>query len=90
MNFNLNKDKFLSIDDAFSVLKEDNMNKAACEKKKKSLEGCFKGKFSVRLIDADPKLPLFIMSVFPEMDTVMKIITAVSSNDEKKESVVRK
>ena len=90
MNFNLNKDKFLSIDDAFSVLKEDNMNKAACEMIEKSLEGCFKGKFSVRLIDADPKLPLFIMSVFPEMDTIMKIITAVSSNDEKKESVVRK
>lgn len=90
MNFNLNKDKFLSIDNAFSVLKEDHVNKAACEIIEKSLESCFKGKFSVRLIDADPKLPLFIMSVFPEFDTIMKIITTVSSNDEKKEDIVRK
>ena len=78
MNFNLNKDKFLSIDNAFSVLKEDHVNKAACEIIEKSLESCFKGKFSVRLIDADPKLPLFIMSVFPEFDTIMKIITTMS------------
>ena len=90
LNFTLNKEKFLSIDDAFSVLKEDNMNKAACEIIEKSLSSCFKGKFSIRLIDVDPKLPLFMMSIFPEIDTITKIITTVSSDDENKENVVRK
>jgi hypothetical protein len=91
MKFNLNKDKFTSIDDAFSVLKEDNDNKAACDIIKKSLEDCFEGHFTINIVKCeDSSKPLFVMSVFPEMDTVMKIISTLSSNDGKKEEVIKK
>ena len=90
MNFSLNKEKFLSIDQAFSVLKEDNHNNAAVEIIEKSLADCFKGKFTINIIDPPSGSPYFIMSVYPEMDTIMKIISEVSSNNMKKEEVIRK
>lgn len=91
MKFTLKKDKFNSIDDAFSVLKEDTKNKAACDIIQKSLESCFDGNFTINIIDCeDISKPLFVMSVFPEMDTISKIISSLSSNDNNKQEVIKK
>ena len=90
MKFSLNKEKFLSIDQAFSVLKEDYHNRAAVDIIEKSLSECFKGNFTITIVEPPTNSALFIMSVFPKMDTISKIINEVSSNNPKKDEVIRK
>lgn len=91
MKINLKKDNFTKIDDAFSVLKESSSNRAAEEIIEKALKDSFSYEFVVHVIPCrDNTKPLLIMTVYPEMDTVMKIISSVSSNDENKESVIKK
>lgn len=92
LKINLNKDKFKEIDNAFSVLIEDQHNKAAVEIIEKSLAECFKGKFTINVVSpTNGKMsPFFIMSVFPEMDTISKIINVVSSDGNKKDDIIRK
>lgn len=90
MKFSLNKEKFLSIDQAFSVLKEDYHNRAAVDIIEKSLSECFKGNFTITIVEPPDNSALFIMSVFPKMDTITKIINEVSSNNPKKDEVIRK
>ena len=86
LKINLNRDKFKEIDNAFSVLQEDINNAAACNIIKENLESCFGYKFNVSVIPiTDTAQPFFVMSVYPAMDTVTKIITTLSSNDDKKE-----
>lgn len=91
LKINLNKDKFKEIDNAFSVLQEDINNAAACKIIKENLESCFGYKFNVSVIPVtDTSQPFFVMSVYPEMDTVTKIITTLSGNDDKKDKVIKK
>lgn len=82
MHIKLNKDKFTAIDGAFLVLKEDHQSKAALEIIKTSLESCFGTTFDVSVVQTVANQPIFIMSVFPEISTIDKIISAVSSNKE--------
>ena len=91
LKINLNKDKFKEIDNAFSVLQEDINNAAACKIIKENLESCFGYKFNVSVIPVtDTSQPFFVMSVYPEMDTVTKIISTLSGNDDKKDKVIKK
>jgi hypothetical protein len=91
LKINLNKDKFKEIDNAFSVLQEDLNNNAACNIIKESLESCFGYTFRVTVIPVtDTNQPFFVMSVYPDMDTVTKIITALSGNDNKKDKTISK
>ena len=85
MKVKLNKDKFTAIDGAFLVLKEDKNNNAALSIIKNSLEDCFDCKFIINVIDpVDKNSPLFIMSVFPEISVVDKIISSIMTESETK------
>ena len=77
----LNKDKFTAIDGAFLVLKEDPSSTAALQIIKKSLEDSFNCEFDIKVItETIPNSELFVMSVYPEMSVIDKIISAVMSD----------
>lgn len=90
MKINLKKDKFKDIENAFAVLKEDPQNKAAINMIKESLESCFSCKFSITVVPVEDDKPLFVMSVFPEMSTMDKIIASIMSDDKKKDDTIKK
>ena len=90
MKINLKKDKFKDIENAFAVLKEDPQNKAAINMIKESLESCFSCKFSITVVPEEKDKPLFVMSVFPEMSTMDKIIASIMSDDKKKDGTIKK
>jgi len=77
----LNKDKFTAIDGAFLVLKEDPSSTAALQIIKQSLQDCFDCEFEITVVkDSLPNSDLFVMSVYPELSVIDKIISAVMSN----------
>ena len=80
MRIRLNKDKFTAIDGAFLMLKENNDSTAALQVIKSSLEDCFDCEFSIKVIARPDNGNLFVMSVYPEMSVIDKIISAVSSD----------
>ena len=82
MQINLNKNKFEAIDGAFLVLQENKNSKAALDIIKESLESCFRDyKFSVNIVTPNVNdSSLFIMSVYPEMSVIDKILDALTTN----------
>lgn len=90
MKINLKKDKFKDIENAFAVLKEDPKNKAAINMIKESLESCFSCKFTITVVPVEKDKPIFVMSVFPEMSTMDKIISSIMSDDKKKDDTIKK
>lgn len=82
MQINLNKNKFEAIDSAFLVLKENKNSKAAIDIIKESLESCFKDyEFSINIVTPNiGDASLFIMSVYPEVSMIDKIVDALMSN----------
>lgn len=81
MRIRLNKDKFTAIDGAFLVLKEDSTSSAALQIIKQSLQDCFDCEFDIKVItDTLPNSELFVMSVYPEIPVIDKIITAIMSD----------
>lgn len=84
MRVKLIKDKFTAIDGAFLVLKEDHENQAARKIIKDSLESCFGCYFDVELVSdiRNPDRGLFVMSVFPDLSTMERIIDACSKNSD--------
>lgn len=91
MQISLNKDKCGAIDTAFAVLKTDANNSAALSKIKETIEDSFKGyTFDIRVINTsqNTKTEFFLMSVYPEISTIDKIVSAILSN--KEDSVIKK
>jgi len=99
MNINLNKDKFKDIESKFAALKEltnNNTNEYEYLHKRTTditneissiLHEVFKDMtFDISVVKRIDETELFIMSVFPEMSTIDKIISAVISN--KPDSVI--
>lgn len=90
MHISLNKDKCKTIEGAFSVLKGDINNQEAVKLIKDTLEDSFRDyTFDVRIhrvvgTRESDKIsgPIFYMSVYPELSTTDKIISAVLSNKE--------
>lgn len=86
MRIKLNKNKFDAIDGAFLVLKENSNSDAALTVIKNSLEECFPDcVFDIKVINPDINSndnSLFIMSVYPEMSVVDKILSAMLSDKE--------
>lgn len=83
MKVRLNKDKFTAIDGAFLVLKEDQNSNAAIQIIKKSLQDCFDCEFDIKVVsDSTDNSELFVMSVYPEISVIDKIISAVMSNSD--------
>ena len=84
MRISLNKNNFDSIESAFFVLKGDSQNKEAIQLIKESLEKSFGCEFDINVLQIDGiednNKNLFVMSVYPEMPVVDKIITAVMSD----------
>lgn len=82
MKVKLNKDKFTAIDGAMLVLQENHHSDAALKIIKTSLEDCFDCTFDIRVITpTDINSPLFVMSVFPEITVIDKILSAVMNNN---------
>lgn len=88
MNIRLNKDKFAAIDGAFLMLKEDKFASAPRDVIKSNLESVFDGyKFDIKIVDKDPQREdklTFVMSVFPEVDTASRIISAMLTGHNEK------
>lgn len=99
MNINLSKDKFKDIESKFAALKELTINDTneteylykRTEELTKEIESIlhevFKDMvFDIKVIKKLDETELFIMSVFPEMSTVDKIVSAILTN--KSDSVI--
>lgn len=89
MKVKLDKNSFNAIDGAFLVLKEanedSNATAAAVKVIKENLNNCFDCKFEINIIGGNfdqEKTGLFLMSVYPEVSTIDKIIAAILSNKE--------
>ena len=83
MRVKLNKLSFDAIEGAFFVLKGDIQNREAMQIIKESLEKSFDCEFDINVIVPDNtqiNKNLFVMSVYPEMSVVDKIINAVMSD----------
>ena len=78
----LNKDKCLAIDGAFSALKENPNSIAPINTIKNILQDGFpEYSFTINMIENTGNDNLFFMSVFPEISTIDKIISAVMKNE---------
>lgn len=85
MIIKLNKDKFTAIEGAFLMLKEDSLADAPKTVIKDNLESVFDGfKFTIRVVDTHNPKVTFVMSVFPEVDTASKIVSAMLTGHEEK------
>ncbi len=85
MIIKLNKDKFTAIEGAFLMLKEDSLADAPKTVIKDNLESVFDGfKFTIRIVDTNNPKVTFVMSVFPEVDTASKIVSAMLTGHEEK------
>jgi hypothetical protein len=87
MVIRLNKDKFAAIDGAFLMLKEDPFAVAPKDVIRNNLESVFDGyKFDIKIVDTNqPNNRIsFVMSVFPEVDTASRIISAMLTGHEQK------
>ena len=82
MQIKLNKEKFKAIEGSFLIMLEDHSSSASLKVIKNSLEECFPDyEFDIRITDPiNNQSPLFVMSVYPELTTIDKIINAVLSN----------
>ena len=89
MAIRLKKERFSEIENAFKVLKEDPKNRAAADMIKVALEDCFGYKFTINVIPATfPEKGMFVMSVFPDMSTMEKIIDSLMSENRNKDKVI--
>ena len=89
MAIKLKKERFRDIENAFKVLKEDTKNRAAMGMIKDALEDCFGYEFHVEVIPVTfPERGMFVMSVFPEMSTMEKIVEALMTDNKNKDKVV--
>lgn len=87
MTVKLDKTKITSMDNAFLILKENFRSDAGIKILKDVLESTFQGcKFNINVVyneDVKPNTDrMFIMSVYPEMSVMEKIISAVLENKE--------
>ena len=82
MKISLNRKNFDSIENAFFILKGDNQNKEAIQLIKESLEKSFDCEFDINIIPSIDTMNknLFVMSVYPEIPVIDKIISAVMSD----------
>lgn len=84
MKVSLNKKNFDAIESAFFILQGDSQNKEAIQLIKESLEKSFDSEFDINVIPVngieDNRKNMFVMSVYPEMPVVDKIISAVMSD----------
>ena len=83
MQVKLSKEKLTSIEGAFAVLKENPHNQAGTEIIEKALNECFGCEFDVKVVvPSAMEKELFVMSVYPEVSVVDKILVAVLANKE--------
>lgn len=91
MKMNLKKEKFEKIETGFSVLKEDPLNKTAIEMIKKELDEMFGYDFDINVVIPEKEdSAFFVMSVYPEVSTMDKIISSIMSDNKKKDEAVKK
>ena len=87
MKIVLDKEKSEAMDEAFASLKESKNNSAAVAKIRRNLKAIFQDK-DIDVTIVDNKGPMFIMSVFPEENTINDIIRAIV--DERGDEAIRK
>lgn len=85
----MNKDKLKSIDDAFSVLKETPDSTAALKIISDTLEKCFNAEFCIKFVDPLSYSPLFVMSIFPEVSTMDKIIKNITDSSDTSSATIK-
>lgn len=87
MKIRLSRTAMADIDKAFDILKENQDSKVGIDMIKSALENCFDYTFNIRIIKPNPENRdftnmLFVMSVYPEISTVDKIISATIANSD--------
>ena len=88
MNFrNINPVPLKTIQNAFRVLKEDHWSKSGVSLIEEALQECFKDRFIVRVIPMNTSDSVFVMSIFPERNTMEKIIENVVSGKSSYEAI---
>ena len=91
MKLNLKKEKFEKIETGFSVLREDPLNKTGVEMIKTELEDTFGYEFDIRVVIPEKEsAAFFVMSIYPEVSTMEKIIGSLMTTNKKKDEAVKK
>lgn len=91
MKLNLKKEKFEKIETGFSVLREDPLNKTGVEMIKTELEDMFGYEFDIRVVIPEKEsAAFFVMSIYPEVSTMEKIIGSLMTTNKKKDEAVKK
>lgn len=85
MKIRLNRTAMSDIDKAFEILKENQDSEVGIDMIKTALENCFDYTFNIRIVRPGTyndgfENTLFVMSVFPEISTVDKIISATMTD----------
>lgn len=89
MKFNLKKEKFNEIEKSFEILKQKHDDQGSLYIIKSSLEDCFNYEFEIKTVNLDnDNRQLFVMSVFPEISTIDKIITSLTND--KSDDIIKK
>ena len=89
MQININKEKFLDIEDGFTRLKSNENDVSALRKISDALSSIMKKSIKVETISpTNPNREYFIMSVYPEESTIMKIVDAIIN--EEKDAILAK
>ncbi len=98
MKINITKDNFHEIECAFSNIKElkkSGSNSIELQNKAtdiigKTLEDGLGLDITINIVTPNQYSPLFVMAVYPETSTTDKIISELMSNNENKDSVIKK
>lgn len=88
MKIDLKKERFEAIEHAFARLLEKSSDKGPLQAIETNLRATFHKSISVEVIAHKDEDDLFLMSVYPDEDTVNEVVRAIV--DEKKDEVIRK
>lgn len=84
---NLRSNNLITIENAFSFLKEDPMSKIALQMIERELRAVSGDTFRVTVVENTPGSPIFIMSIFPEQSTIDKMLSAIASGKTSAETI---
>lgn len=77
MNLEAQKMRFENIDECFSVLKKNRRNSNAIHTIEKNLKEVFNQNFTITIVESKYTDAFLVMSIYPEMATIDKIVNAV-------------
>ena len=81
MNIEAQKMRFETVEEYFAVLKKNRKNKQAIERIEQCLNQVYGYKFEIMILETKMSDPCFVMSVFPSVSTLDKLVEAIINEE---------